>query len=364
MKRFIACIAGLTMLLAGSVGLSRGVKFKLDPRKALVPIEEIMSGGPPPDGIPPIDRPRFISVKEADKWLKDREPVIAFQLQGDHRAYPLQVLTWHEIVNDLVGGKPVAITFCPLCASALVFSREYKGKEYDFGTSGMLYKSNLVMYDRQTKSLWAQITGQAIVGDLAGARLKQYPAAIVSWGQWKKAYPQGKVLSRQTGYRRPYGRNPYVGYDRIDKPPFLFRGKLDGRLLPMERVAAIRLGKVYKAYPFRVLAKKRVVNDLVNGQPLVVFYTPGTASALDEAEIAASKDVGALGIFDPRLEGRRLTFRRLRDVFVDEQTGSSWDILGRAKNGPLKGKALARLTYLDTFWFAWAAFQPETIIFR
>lgn len=364
MKRFIALTAGMTMVLVGLVGTSMGVELKLDSKKALVPIEEIMSGGPPPDGIPAIDNPIFVSVKEADEWLKDREPVIAFQMQGDYRAYPLQVITWHEIVNDVVGGHPVAITFCPLCASALAFGREYQGKLYDFGTSGMLYKSNLVMYDRQTKSLWAQITGQAIVGDLAGARLKPYPAGIISWRQWKQAYPQGKVLSRKTGYRRPYGRNPYVGYDRIDQPPFLFRGKLDNRLSPMERVAAIQLGKIYKAYPFQLLTKKRVVNDLVNGQPLVVFFQSGTASALDKAEIASSRDVGAVAIFDPRLDGRRLTFSMGQDAFVDKQTGSLWDIFGRARKGPLKGKTLTRLTYLDTFWFAWAAFQPETIIFR
>lgn len=226
----------------------------------------------------------------------------------------------------------------------------------------MLYNSNLVMYDRQTKSLWAQVTGQAIVGELVGTELKQLPSAVISWGDFKRSYPQGRVLSKDTGHLRPYGRNPYVGYDRIDQPPFLFRGKLDKRLLPMERVATISIGKTNKAYPFSLLAKRRVVEDKVEGQPLVIFYFPGTASALDQEDISASRDVGAAGTFDPRLEGRTLTFLSDGNNILDKETGSKWNILGMATSGPLKGKRLKRLNHLDTFWFAWAAFKPETLI--
>ncbi len=230
----------------------------------------------------------------------------------------------------------------------------------------MLYKSNLVLYDRQSKALWTQLDGRAIVGDLAleGAKLKMLPASVVSWGEWKKFYPQGKVLSRNTGHRRNYGRNPYAGYDRIDKPPFAFRGKLDKRLLPMERVVTISAGRIDKAYPFTLLTKRRVIADELMGQPLVIFHSPGTASALDQPSIARSKDVGAVGVFDPRLEGRRLTFHLAGKSIQDRETRSSWSVLGVAVSGPLKGKKLTRINHLVTFWFAWAAFKPDTQIAR
>jgi len=337
--------------------------LKTNFKKALVPLQEIRPGGPPPDGIPAIDRPQFVSVKEASKWLDDQEPVLAFSLDDDARAYPLQVLIWHEIVNDVVEGIPVAVTFCPLCHSALVFDRRLDRKVYDFGTSGMLYFSDLVMYDRQTHSLWAQMEGRAIVGDLAGAELKTLPAAIVAWRDWKRAFPQGQVLSRETGYQRAYGRNPYVGYDRVDQPPFLYQGPLDGRLPPMERVVALSLGGQQKAYPYRVLMERRVVADTVGGKAVVVFYQPGTTSALDREAIANSRDVGATGVFSPFVQGQRLTFTFQEGFFVDRETGSRWNILGQAVAGKLKGKTLERLPAVDTFWFAWAAFKPQTAIY-
>lgn len=337
--------------------------LKTNFKKALVPLEKIRPGGPPPDGIPAIDRPKFVSVKAASKWLDDQEPVLAFSLGESVRAYPLQVLIWHEIVNDEVGGIPVAVTFCPLCNSAIVFDRRLDGKVYDFGTSGMLYYSDLVMYDRQTHSLWAQMEGRAIVGDLAGAQLKALPAAIVAWGDWKRAFPKGQVLSRETGYKRAYGRNPYVGYDRVDQPPFLYKGPLDKRLLPMERVVALSIGGQQKAYPYQVLKEQRVVADTVGGKAVVVFYQPGTTSALDREAIADSRDVGATGVFSPFIQGQRLTFTIRDGFFIDRETESRWNILGQAVAGKLNGKTLERLPAVDTFWFAWAAFKPQTAIY-
>ena len=177
-----------------------------------VDYDEIISGGPPPDGIPAIDDPVFESVNEADEWLGEDWPVMLFELNGDARAYPLAILIHHEIVNDVVGDRPVAVTFCPLCNATIAFDRTLPdGILLDFGTTGNLRNSDLVMYDRQTKSWWQQFTGEAIVGELTGTRLEFLPSQIVAWSDFKASHPDGKVLSRETGYNRPYGLNPYSG---------------------------------------------------------------------------------------------------------------------------------------------------------
>ena len=329
-----------------------------------VPYGEIISGGPPRDGIPPLDNPKFTTTNDADKWLGSMEPVIAFEVDGDARAYPLQILTWHEIVNDVVGGVPVTVTFCPLCNSAIVFDRRLEGVVYDFGVSGKLRNSDLIMWDRQTESWWQQFTGEGIVGVLAGKKLTLLPSSIISWEDFKAANPEGKVLSRDTGFRRNYGQNPYAGYDRVDNPPFLFDGDLDGRLLPKERVAAVTIGEVDVAFPFLILEKERVVSYTVNGQELVVFFKPGTTSALDGSSIETSKDVGATGVFDLNLDGQKLTFLPQGGDFVDNETGSVWNILGEATEGPLTGKRLTPIVYGNHFWFAWGAFKPDTKIYQ
>ncbi len=190
-----------------------------------VDLSEIMSGGVPRDGIPSIDAPRFVSIDAAADWLGDREPVIMLQTGASARAYPLQIMTYHEIVNDELGGVPVVVTFCPLCYSAIAYRRTVGKKVYEFGVSGMLRHSDLIMYDRQTESLWQQIDGEAIVGDLTGTMLEPLPAQIVSFAQFAARFPAGSVLSRETGHARNYGTNPYRGYDDIDERPFLFRGR-------------------------------------------------------------------------------------------------------------------------------------------
>lgn len=329
-----------------------------DTSKAIVPLDEIISGGPPPDGIPPIDTPKFETPTEANAWLKDREPVVAVSINADSRAYPLQLMTWHEIVNDNIGGIPVTVTFCPLCNTALAFDRRLKGIIYDFGTSGKLYNSDLVMYDRQTHTYWSQVLGKAIVGDLVGEELTPVAAQIVSWADFKQAYPQGKVLSRDTGHVRDYGRNPYAGYDDINETPFLYRGTIDGRLAAMERVVLVTLGGVVKAYPFSALAKQGVVADKVGGQDIVVFHRPGTASALAERTIAEARDVGAAAVYSPLVNGRKLTFEPTEPGFRDKDTGSVWSILGLATTGPLAGQSLTPIVHGNHFWFASAAFYP------
>ena len=185
----------------------------------IIELDELQQGGPPRDGIPSIDAPRFITVPEADAIYPDNSPVIQFEVDGDVRAYPLDILIWHEIVNDTVGGVPVAVTFCPLCNTAITFDRHLAGLTLEFGTSGLLRRSDLVMYDRTTETLWQQIGGAALVGDLVGARLQPLPASIVSWQQFRANFPDGLVLSRDTGFVRDYGLNPYTGYDNINNNP-------------------------------------------------------------------------------------------------------------------------------------------------
>lgn len=215
---------------------------KTDFSRRTVDLAEIQFGGPPKDGIPAIDRPRFDTASGARAWLAPQEPVIVLRIGRAARAYPLQILMYHEIVNDVLAGVPVAVTFCPLCNASLVFDRRVGGRILDFGTTGRLRKSDLVMYDRQTESWWQQFTGQAIVGALSGTQLKTIPAEVVAFDTFLAAYPLGEVLSRRAGYSRPYGRNPYRGYDRVGQNPFLFEDPVDKRLPAMERVLAVELG--------------------------------------------------------------------------------------------------------------------------
>ena len=230
--------------------------WKTDFSKHSVPLSEFQSGGPPRDGIPPIDAPKYVSQAEADAWLAPQEPVIAVTLEQPDgsvlaRAYPLQIMVWHEIVNDTLGETPVAVTFCPLCYTAIAYDRrlEQVGTVFDFGTTGNLRHSDLVMWDRQTESWWQQFSGDAIVGELTGTHLTFLPAQIVGWQAFKTAYPAGDVLSRETGFDRSYGRNPYPGYDDVDSRPFLFDGTTDERLPPMERVVGVVLGRMLLPTP-------------------------------------------------------------------------------------------------------------------
>jgi len=217
-----------------------------DFEKTLVDLAEIQSGGPPKDGIPPVDDPQFDSVSESNKWLNPREPVVVVSIEGETKAYPIQILTWHEIVNDSIAGIPISVTFCPLCNATIVFDRRVQGEVLDFGTTGRLRKSDLVMYDRQSESWWQQFTGEAIVGEKVGTVLDRLPASIVAYEDFRDAYPHARVLSRRTGHIRSYGNNPYRGYDTIDGQPFLFFDPVDKRLPPMERVLDVSVGNTHK----------------------------------------------------------------------------------------------------------------------
>ncbi len=328
-----------------------------------VDFSEFLSGGPPPDGIPPIDDPVFDSVDAADEWLGDHWPVMFFEWDGDARAYPLAILMWHEIVNDEVGGLPVTLTFCPLCNATIAFNRTLPdGAVLDFGTSGNLRNSDLVMYDRQTFSWWQQFTGEAVVGDMTGTVLEFLPSQIIAWEDFKNNHPEGMVLSRETGHVRSYGTNPYGGYDDILTNPFLFDGELDGRLAAKERVVAVELNGVDVAYPFLELEVAQVVNDEIGGEPVVVLWTGNTGSALDSRSFDDARLVGSTAVFHRTVDGQVLTFDAAEEGFLDLETGSRWNIFGEAIDGPLAGTKLDQVVSAEHFWFAWVVFKPDTII--
>ena len=294
---------------------------------------EILSGGPPPDGIPPIDNPQYESVEAASEWMIEESPVISVVIDDVARAYPLAIMTFHEIANTEQAGVPISVTFCPLCNSALVFERTVDGDVLDFGVSGNLRNSDLIMYDRQTESWWQQFTGEAIVGEYTGTQLDVLPSQIIGFGQFAETYPDAEVLSRETGANRNYGSNPYAGYDSTENP-FLFDGEVDRRLPATSRVLAGFVGSEAIAYPFNALQEEVVINDTVDGRDVVAVWQPGTKSALDQRDIDASRDIGTAALYERELDdGTVLTFTVEDGNIVDEQTGSTWNAFGPGDRG-------------------------------
>lgn len=251
--------------------------------------DEVISGGPPRDGIPALSDPAFISVAEESR-LGPAEPVIAVEIEGaDPRAYPIRYLTWHEIVNDSIGGVPVAVTFCPLCNSGLTFDRRMNGRVLTFGVSGKLRNSDMIMFDRETESWWQQALGEGIVGEMTGTRLKQLPSWMEGWAQFTARNPQGLVMA-EPDWNRDYGRNPYRGYDSAARP-FLYSGGMPPHgISPLVRV--VRVGN--RAWPLTRLQEEPMIREA----GLEISWTPGQASALDAGRIAEGRDVGSVRVRD------------------------------------------------------------------
>jgi Protein of unknown function (DUF3179) len=316
---------------------------------SIVPPELIVSGGPPADGIPSIDKPKFLQVRKAEEFLDDSDLVVGLNINGDVRAYPLQILVWHEIVNDKVGGIPVAVTYCPLCFTNQVFNRTMNdGQILEFGTSGKLYNSNLVMYDRTTKSLWSQAMGQGLVGKFVGVKLERIPFDVAYWKEWKQLYPDSDVLSTDTGSARPYGADPYGDYYTNGDVLFPVSNS-DDRLGLKEIVIGLENNGQYRAYKLQEVENKKVINDQINGKPIALL-------SLHPFMVRA---------YDPLIDGQVLKFSyNAKDQnFVDTRTGSLWNFEGKAISGQMKGKQLTRLPFDEGFWFEWVAFHPKTEIY-
>jgi hypothetical protein len=279
-----------------------GTKFIIDPDK-------IVSGGPPKDGIPSIDNPKFVSVKEADDWIEDNELVLALIYKGEKRVYPLQILVWHEIVNDFIADDPILITYCPLCGSGIAYERTLNGQEVEFGTSGKLFNSNLVMYDRLSDTYWTQIDGKAIVGEFTGQKLNPISIDTVVWRDWKKAHPDSKVLSQDTGFNRQYGNDPYGNYYE-DSFVFFPVENQDNRIHPKTVIFGIEVNGEFKAYREDDLIELKSIEDTVGNTNIKIER--------DDAGIV------------------KITNLETNEEIVKERD----------------------------FWFAWYAFHPDTKLFE
>ncbi|CAA6828086.1 MAG: FIG01073555: hypothetical protein [uncultured Thiotrichaceae bacterium] len=299
----------ISVLLSVGVVHAAPEKNGFDLANSTIPVSQILSGGPPRDGIPAIDQPKFIPANKAD-YLKPDDRVMGVKYAGEVRAYPINILNWHEIVNDTVNGQAIAVTFCPLCGSGVVYSALINGKAHKFGVSGLLYNSDVLLYDRETETLWSQILAKAISGKMVNSPLTIIPSSHTSWKAWKKQHPNTKVLSRKTGFDRDYSQSPYGNYtsDRTTYFPVAFSSK---RYHPKERVLGLTLNGQQKVYPFAELAK---------------------------------------------FEGNSL-----RDHFAGKDLVLEFDVENR--DGQIKDASGKVLPSINTFWFAWYAFHPEAEIY-
>lgn len=312
--------------------------------KHIIPLDKIKSGGPPKDGIPSIDKPKFVKSSEAE-FVSDDDLVIGIDINGEQKAYPLFIMVWHEIVNDKVGEIPVAVTYCPLCFTNQVFDRTVDGKITEFGTSGKLYNSNLVMYDRNTDSQWSQALGMAITGQMTGQTLKRVPFDVARWSDWKSLYPDTLVLTTDTGFFRAYGVDPYGDYYIDSRVIFPVENK-DERLFLKEKILGFDNG-IHKAYKLSDVEKNKVINDDVGDKKIVLISLyPEMARA-----------------FTRIVDGQILEFEYSNGQIIDIQTKSKWNFDGVSIEGQLKGKKLQREVYNPGFWFEWVAFHPDTLLY-
>ena len=307
----MAIVTGIFFVLClSSSSVAKPVKNGFDLENSIIPANKVFSGGPPRDGIPSIDVPKFVSSNRAS-FLKDEDRVMGVEIEGEARAYPISILNWHEIVNDQFKDKSVAVTYCPLCGSGIVYNADIKGKRHQFGVSGLLYNSDVLLYDRETETLWSQILSKAVSGSLVNSKLEVIPSSHTSWQAWKKKHPNTKVLSTDTGYSRDYSRSPYGNYDNDQTIyfPLSFRSK---RYHPKERVLGIVINGKQKVYPFSELAKTKVE------------------------------------MIDDNFEGESLRIK----FDIENRDGSIENAQGKA------------VTSMNTFWFAWYAFYPESLIYK
>ncbi|MEQ8716760.1 MAG: DUF3179 domain-containing protein [Acidimicrobiales bacterium] len=369
---------GVTVDAANATARSSAVvnaseSWETDWARATIDTATLAVGIPRPDprdvvGGGVIDVPKFESVAAATQWLEPVEPGALVQLDGEARFYPLSILTRHEVVNDRFGDVPVAVTYCPLCNTALSFDRRVDGEVLRFGTSGLLRNSDLVMWDDVTESLWQQVTGEGIVGELAGTDLVPVSTAIVSFGQFAADFGDGLSLSRDTGVGSNYGANPYQGYSQRASPigGFIDVDTIDPRFPALERVVGVDLdtGEA-KAYPFSVITVEQVVNDTLGDTPVAVFWGGDTADALSAGAVADGDQIGTGIAFDRRLGDRVLTFTPNGDgTFTDDQTGSVWTLTGLAVSGDLEGQRLVTVTHRNEFWFTWDAFFGDAEVYE
>ena len=319
--------------------------METDGVKHLIPLDKIRGGGPPKDGIPSIDNPVFVGVDES-RFMSDSDTVVGVEMHGETKAYPLFILVWHEIVNDRIGDVPVSVTYCPLCYTSQVFERVIDGQEVEFGTSGKLYNSNLLMYDRFTESYWSQALGLAVTGELTGHRLDLIPFDIITWGDWKTLHPDTLVLTTDTGHIRSYATDPYGSY--YTEPRIMFPVEhRDDRMPPKDVILGFHQDDVYKAFRQNDIESNIVINDSVGEIPvmLVSLFSQNSRA------------------FERTVDGEILDFAYTDDKILDSQTNSEWNYDGLAVSGYYEGMQLKRMAIEPGFWFEWVAFHPNTLVF-
>ncbi|WP_316504724.1 DUF3179 domain-containing protein [Nitrosopumilus sp.] len=319
--------------------------METDGIKHLIPLDKIKGGGPPKDGIPSIDNPVFANADNS-QFMSNSDTVIGLELNGEAKAYPLFILVWHEIVNDEVGGVPVSVTYCPLCYTNQVFERIINGQTVEFGTSGKLYNSNLLMYDRLTESYWSQALGMAVKGKLTGYKLNLVPFDVITWGDWQTLHPDTLILTTDTGHIRSYATDPYGNY--YTEPRIMFPVEhRDDRMHPKEIVLGFNQNGIYKAYKQNDVESDVVINDFVDDTPvmLVSLFSQNSRA------------------FERTVDGLVLDFGYVENKIIDKQTNSEWNYDGLSISGQHKGKQLERLPMEPGFWFEWVAFHPETLVY-
>ena len=310
-----------------------------------IPLDKIKGGGPPKDGIPSIDNPIFANVPDS-QFMSDSDTVIGLEINGETKAYPIFILVWHEIINDKVGGIPVAVTYCPLCYTNQVFERLIDGQEVEFGTSGKLYNSNLLMYDRLTESYWSQALGIAVKGELTGYELNLIPFDVITWGDWKKLHPDTVVLTTDTGYIRSYATDPYGNY--YTEPRIMFPVEYsDDRMHPKEIIIGFNQDHIYKAYKQNDIELNIIINDSIGETPVMLI------SLYSENSRAFERTINELV----------LNFEYVDGKILDLQTNSEWNYDGLSISGEYRGVQLKRMPIEPGFWFEWFAFHPQTLVY-
>ncbi len=313
--------------------------------KHLIPLDKIKGGGPPKDGIPSIDNPIFADIQDSH-FMSDSDIIIGLEINGESKAYPLFILVWHEIVNDKVGETPVSVTYCPLCYTNQVFERIIDGQVVEFGTSGKLYNSNLLMYDRLTESYWSQALGMAVKGELSGYQLNLVPFDVITWGDWKTLHPDTLVMTTDTGHIRSYATDPYGSY--YTEPRIMFPVEYsDDRMHPKEIILGLNQDEIYKAYKQNDIESSIILNDSIGTTPIMLV------SLFSQNSRA----------FERTLDGQILDFVYVDNKIIDTQSNSEWNYDGFSISGQHEGQQLKRIPIEPGFWFAWVAFHPETLVF-
>ncbi len=301
-------LTGTSLLALAWWSLAVPPSDQFDLSRHSVPLDQIVSGGPGKDGIPAILKPLFVRAPQAT-FLADEDRVLGLTRGLEAKAYPVKILNWHEIVNDTSGDQPVVITYCPLCGTGIGFEAVIQGQPHTFGVSGLLYQSDLLMYDHQTESLWSQIAMVAVAGPMTGTKLTPLFLEHTTWGEWQRSHPDTLVLSTKTGHLRDYDRDPYLGY--AQRPDLMFAvTHTDRRYHPKAWVLGVEVNGLFKAYPFTELKKANSpLQDRVNGRPIRIHFNP-----------------------------------RALSVSVTDSDGRP-------------------LPSVMAFWFAWTAFHPDTLVF-